>query len=78
MRNVWYKSDNKKYIIIKYDKIEIRIHTESIHCIAIIHSKWTYFANSHSKRTFSKEEGGGRIQDDLQDKDMLENVGISS
>ena len=37
-----------------------------------------YFANSHSKWTFSKEEGGGRIQDDLEDKDMLENVGISS
>ena len=37
-----------------------------------------YFANSHSKRTFSKEEGGGRIQDDLEDKDMLENVAISS
>ena len=37
-----------------------------------------YFANSHSKQTFSKEEGGGRIQDDLEDKDMLENVEISS
>ena len=27
---------------------------------------------------FSKEEDGGRIQDNLEDKDMLENVGISS
>ena len=46
--------------------------------LAVIHSQWTFFAHSHSKQTFSKEEDGGRIQDDLEDKDMLENVGISS
>ena len=46
--------------------------------LAVIHSQWTFFAHSHSKRTFSKEEDGGRIQDNLEDKDMLENVGISS
>ena len=56
---------NRKYINIKYDKIEIRIHTEYIHCIAIIHSKRMYFTHYHSKRTFSKEEDGGRIEDDL-------------
>ena len=37
-----------------------------------------FLAHSHSKQTFSKEEDGGRIQDNLEDKDMLENVGISS
>ena len=46
--------------------------------LTVIHSQWTFFAHSHSKQTFSKEEDGGRIQDDLEDKDMLENVGISS
>ena len=46
--------------------------------LAVIHSQWTFFAHSHSKRTFSKEEDGVRIHDDLLDKDMLENVGISS
>ena len=37
-----------------------------------------FFSHSQSKRTFSKEEDGVRIHDDLLDKDMLENVGISS
>ena len=46
--------------------------------LAVIHSQWTFFAHSHSKRTFSKEEDGVRIHDNLLDKDMLENVGISS
>ena len=36
------------------------------------------FAHSHSKQTFSKEEGGVRIQDNIEEKDMLENVRISS
>ena len=46
--------------------------------LTVIHSQWTFFAHSHSKQTFSKEEDGVRIHDDLLDKDMLENVGISS
>ena len=37
-----------------------------------------FLAHSHSKQTFSKEEDGGRIEDDLEDEDMLENVGIFS
>ena len=37
-----------------------------------------YFAHFHSKRTFSNEEDREKIQDDLEDKDMFENVGISS
>ena len=37
-----------------------------------------FLAHSHSKQTFSKEEDGGRIEDNLEDKDMLENVGIFS
>ena len=37
-----------------------------------------FLAHSHSKQTFPKEEDGGRIEDDLEDKDMLENVGIFS
>ena len=39
---------------------------------------WTCVAHSHSKWTFSKEEDVGRIQDNLEGKDMLENVGIFS
>ena len=46
--------------------------------LAVIHSQRTCVAHSHSKLTFSKEEDVGRIQDDLEDKDMLENVAISS
>ena len=46
--------------------------------LAFIHSQWTFFAHSHSKWTFSKEEDGVRIHDNLLDKGMLENVGISS
>ena len=37
-----------------------------------------FLAHSHSKQTFSKEEDGGRIEDDLEEEDMLENVGIFS
>ena len=80
---------NKKYRNIKYDKIEIRIHTEYIHCIAITHRKRTYFAHSHSKQMFSKEEDGGwgltvtetkpeaeeeQVIADMEEEDMLENV----